>query len=133
MENYMKLIIKIENAAPLVIENVYMRDNPQCGKGKILGNRTNVKTTAAVDVEKLNSINELVESLVTENRLKQGLEYLTEQHLEHEPKNLGTFIKWVMGDVIKEEMDTIHESGTTVKDFTKSATGVIRNWFLSQL
>ncbi len=92
-----------------------------------------VKTTASVDVEKLNSINEMVENFVTENRLKQGLDYLQEQHLDAEPKNLGPYIKWVIGDIAKEEMDVFEASGIEFKEFAKSATTKIRQWFLSNL
>ena len=92
-----------------------------------------VKTTASVDVEKLNSINEMVENFVTENRLKQGLDFLAEQHLDAEPKNLGPYIKWVIGDIAKEEMDVFEASGIEFKEFAKSATTKIRQWFLSNL
>jgi len=62
---------------------------------------------AEVDIEKVNSINEFVEKVVTDNRLNQGLEYLKEQHLDFEVKNLGTFFKWVAEDSIREEEEDI--------------------------
>ena len=92
-----------------------------------------VKTLAAVDVEKVNSIKECVEKTVTESRLKQGLEHLTQNQLEHDVKNMGAFLKWISGDLAKEELDTITASGLEFKEVVKEAQRVARTWFLAQL
>ena len=89
-----------------------------------------VKTLAAVDVERINNINELVDSLVTEQRLNQGIEYLKEQHLEIDNKNMGPFLKWVAGDCMKEDKDTIVENGFEPKDIGKAISNKARVWFL---
>ena len=70
-----------------------------------------VKTLAPVDVEKLNSIKELVDSILTEHRLEKKLDSLKESGLELELKNTGAYLKLVGQDVIKEEVDTIDASG----------------------
>lgn len=88
-----------------------------------------VKTLAAVDVEKVNSIKECVDKIITENRLNQGLEHLRMNHLEIIPQNLGVFIKWVTSDAIREELDTIIESGLIPKDIGSVASKVARDWF----
>jgi hypothetical protein len=88
-----------------------------------------VKTLAAVDVEKVNSIKECVDKIITENRLNQGLDYLRTNHLEIIPQNLGIFIKWVTSDAIREELDTIVESGLIPKDVGSVASKVARDWF----
>lgn len=92
-----------------------------------------VKTLAAVDVERVNSIKECVEKTVTESRLKQGLEHLTQNQLEHDVKNMGAFLKWISGDLAKEELDTITASGLEFKEVVKEAQRVARTWFLAQL
>ena len=56
-----------------------------------------------VDTEKVKNIAEFVEKVVTENRLKQGLEYLTEQQLDYSNENLKLFISWVVKDCFKEK------------------------------
>jgi hypothetical protein len=88
-----------------------------------------VKTLAAVDVEKVNSIKECVDKIITENRLNQGLDHLRTNHLEIVPQNLGVFIKWVTSDAIREELDTIIESGLIPKDVGSVASKVARDWF----
>lgn len=85
-----------------------------------------VKTLAAVDIERVNSINEFVDSVVTESRLKQGLEHVPDRDV----KNIGAFIKWVVGDVIKEEMDTMLANGFTTKDVSSKIANAARTWFL---
>lgn len=85
-----------------------------------------VKVLAPVDVEKMESIREFVASVVTESRLTQGLEHVESR----EAKHTGAFIKWVMGDIFKEEMDTMLASGFTNKDVTSTAAASIRKWFL---
>ena len=92
-----------------------------------------VKTLAAVDVEKINAVSDFVEYAVTDNRLKQGLEYLAEQKLENDVKNIGVFIKWLVSDVRKEEQDTISQNGLDEKILNKQLTVVAKKWFLSQI
>ena len=70
-----------------------------------------VKTLAPVGVEKLNSIKELVDSILTEHRLEKKIDSLRELGLELEMKNTGAYLKLVGQDVIKEEVDTIDASG----------------------
>lgn len=92
-----------------------------------------VKTLAAVDIERVNSIKECVENIVTESRLNQGLEHLTQNQLEHVAKNMGPFLQWISGDLAKEELDTITGSGLEFKEVVKEAQRVARNWFLKQI
>lgn len=96
---------------------------------------TKVKTLAAIDVEKFNSLTELMAKVMTENRMKQMYDSMLDQTgLDPtDVKNLGQFIKLCVGDAIKEERDTIEISGFTEKEFTKVAPGLVRQWFFSQL
>ena len=92
-----------------------------------------VKTLASVDVEKVNSIKECAEKVVTENRLKQGISHLQEMGMELDIKNMGAFLKWVASDAIKEEIDTIIKSGLEPKEVGKQISTVARLWFMEQL
>lgn len=89
-----------------------------------------VKTLAAVDIEKVKSISECVEKIVTESRLEQGISYLQENKHEVSVKSLGIFLKWIANDCIKEEVDTITESGLDTKDICKAVSSKAKQWFM---
>lgn len=89
-----------------------------------------LKEIAAVDIEKMNSIKELVASAVTENRLKQGLDKLGEMGLDVDVKNTGAYIKWVCTDCIREEKDVIVASGFDVKEIMPHVSEAAKKfWF----
>ncbi|CAF0950123.1 unnamed protein product [Adineta steineri] len=92
-----------------------------------------VKTLAPVDTEKLESIKEFIEYACTENRMRQGLDYLREQQLTIEMKNVGTFIKWLVNDIIKEEKDTMNASNIDEKDVSRAVPNKAKPWFQQQL
>lgn len=94
---------------------------------------SHVKTIAEVDVEKVNSINEFVETVVTKNRLQQGIDYLKEQRLDVEIKNIGVFLKWVAEDSIREEEDILIESGLDKKEVTPAISQFAKKWFFEKL
>lgn len=111
-----------------------IRDNPQTGCASIiLTGKSKVKTLAPVDVEKVKSVGEFVEKTVTENRLKQGLEKMVELGHPLDAKSTGEYIKWVMGDVFKEELDTLAESGLTTKDVSGQMATKIRKFYLENI
>jgi len=87
------------------------------------------KTLVPVDTEKINNINALVDTFVTESRLNQGLEQLRMENLELSRKNLGTFLKWVYNDIVKEELDTIMDNGFEPKDLSGVISKKARTWF----
>lgn len=93
-----------------------------------------VKTLASVDTEKLRNIEEFADYAVTENRMNQGYDELfTKQEKEASMREMGTFIRWVSSDVIKEEMDTLTENGLTSKDVGKAISQRARTWFINKL
>lgn len=93
---------------------------------------TKVKTLAPVDVEKINNIRTLVETICTEHRLEKKLDDLREQGLTVETKNTGTFLKIVGQDVAKEEADTIDASGLPGKDVMAAVSKHARQWYLEE-
>jgi hypothetical protein len=92
-----------------------------------------VKTLARVDTEKLANIQEFIDYACTENRLLQGLDYLREQQLTIEMKNVGTFLKWIVNDIIKEEKDTMKESNIDPKDIGRAVQHKAKTWFQQHL
>lgn len=95
---------------------------------------TKVKTLAAVDLEKINSIRELVDNIVTPHRLEKKLQDLRDQ-LGAAPdiKSTGAFLKIVGTDVHKEEADTIEASGLDNKDIMSAVSRVARQWYMDQV
>jgi hypothetical protein len=95
---------------------------------------TKVKKLANVNVDKVNSVNEFVENVTTESRLEQG--YTHVKQVSSEPlskKDIETFIRWVINDVVKEESDTMEENNLVVKDVSSKITNVARMWFINKL
>jgi RNA ligase len=93
-----------------------------------------VKTVAAVDIEKVNSINEFIEYAVTENRLLQGIEQVfTSKGEVPDIKKMGDYIKWVSSDVIKEESDTMAENGLEPKNIGGALSTKARKFFMKYL
>lgn len=88
-----------------------------------------VKTLAAVDVEKLENIQSFVEYAVTESRFKQALENVFPNDEPIENKKLGDVIRWVVNDVVKEEMDTMVENKIEPKDVNKYLSSKVRDMF----
>jgi hypothetical protein len=92
-----------------------------------------VTKTASVDIDKINTIKEFVASVVSEPRLKQGLDYFREMGIEPIDKNVGQYIQWVNRDIMKEEMDTIVENQLDPKMIAKEASNVSRRWYFDQI
>jgi GDP-D-mannose dehydratase len=102
-------------------------------KGEKHAGKSKVKTLQIVDVEKLNSIKEFVDYAVTEGRLKQGIEKVFTMNGEDiDIKKMGQFLKWIMADIVAEEMDTLKENSLEPKNVGKFVSNKARNWFLEK-
>ncbi|UJR07178.1 hypothetical protein I4U23_011466 [Adineta vaga] len=88
---------------------------------------------APIATEIFHSIHEFIEYACTENRMNQSMDYLREIQLEIEMHNIDTFLEWLIGDIKKEETNTIKNSnlnlGKVISAITKKATV----WFEQQL
>ncbi len=98
---------------------------------------TKVKTLVEVDLELMKNCDDLVECVCTEARLKQGLEYLKEQHLEAISANTMSFTRWIVSDIYKEETERITASGFAEKDtkkkFDLAVSKKASTWFKIQV
>jgi hypothetical protein len=97
--------------------------------------KSKVKMSATVDVEKINNIHALCETLAHAGRLAQMYQKVFDTLNGGQPdiKRMGEFIKAVMADVLKEELDTIAASGFTTKDITGPIGKLTRDYLLEQL
>lgn len=116
---------------PDVLENTFRGLRFKCKGEKHSASK--VKTIAPVDTEKVKSIDAFVEYACTENRLKQGLDKLTEMGLEHSTKSTGDYIKWVTQDILKEELDTMVASGIEPRDINGQVARKAREFFMNNL
>jgi len=91
------------------------------------------KDRVPVDIERVNSINALVDVVLAEGRLEQALAYLKENDIPLEKSSVPHFMKWIITDIEKEESDTITENGFVMKDISKSISNKARTWFFDQL
>ena len=92
---------------------------------------TKVKTLASVDTELIGSMNEFVDNVLTESRLKQGIDKLTEMGLEVSQKSTGEYLRWIIGDVVKEEQDTIITNQFDLKKLNPLLSNKARVWFFN--
>ncbi len=90
---------------------------------------------AAVDIEKVNSINEFLDTVITENRLNQAVEVVkhTAGVSELGSPQIGDFIRWVFNDVIKEESDVIDASGLEKKEIGGAVAKRVKEWLFKNV
>lgn len=77
---------------------------------------TKVKKLGNVDVEKLKSITEFIEYSVTLPRFEQAIK---ETNPELKKEKLGEVIRWMINDIINEEMDTLVKNNLEPNDINK--------------
>lgn len=89
-----------------------------------------IKEIAAVDIELHNNMREFVTATVSQNRLEQGLVKLGEMGLPADNSSTGAFLKWIAGDVLKEEMDVICENNFDKKALMPMVNAAAKDfWF----
>jgi hypothetical protein len=92
------------------------------------------KKPASVDPEKVNNVAEFISYSVTENRLNQAIEQVfTTQSIEPSIKGTGLFLKWLVNDIVTEEIDTLSANGLCAKDVNGSISKAARTWFFEYL
>lgn len=89
------------------------------------------KRPVQVDPEKVASIAEFVDLVVTEARLEQGLQEACQGVIDI--KRVGSFIGWVGKDVNKECQDELIASQLEWKDVSKPVATKAREWYQKKL
>lgn len=74
-----------------------------------------VKKVASVNIEQVKSINAFVEYAVTDNRFNQALKEIYPDK-DYILQKLGALIKWMMNDILTEELDVLNENGLEPKN-----------------
>lgn len=74
-----------------------------------------VKTMTSADTYEMSNIENFVSDVLTENRLKQGIDYLKEMGFDIDNTSTGEYIKWVQADILKEEGDIIESKSLDIK------------------
>lgn len=108
-------------------------DNPGMLMFKVKGKKhseSKVKILAEVDLEKLKTVDVFTDLTVTEERMLHGIAAMEEQHLDvTDIRNMGIFLKWLVSDIFKEEMDRLKISGLSQKDVSKNISNKGRGWY----
>lgn len=148
-EEMVKIVEAVENECPFaksfgisgVGEGVVFSNFDTSGNRKYIfkvkgekHSTSKVKTLASVDIEKIKSIDAFVDYAVTDNRLNQAIEQVFAANSE-EPSihKMGEFLKWIMRDIVKEELDVLNGNGLEPKDVGKAISNKARRWFMDYL
>lgn len=100
-------------------------------KGEKHGNKaTNNAVKVNVQAEQIEDFGRLISAILPDWRLEQGL---TNLGAEPTRKQTGDFIKWVMSDVHKEELDTVEASGFAFEQVARELPNRIRAWFFERV
>jgi hypothetical protein len=93
-----------------------------------------VKTLAPVDTEVVGQLRDFVAMTVTEARLEQGLNNLIREQMKpFDMTSMGDFIRWIHGDVMKEEADTLQASGIDAKKLGGPLAQAAKRWYVERL
>ena len=91
-----------------------------------------VKLLPTVDAVMIANVREFVEQTVTENRLQQGIDYMNEMQIPTDIKHVGDFLRWVIGDVHKEESDIIETKGFEKKLVNQEITRAAKHYYFDK-
>lgn len=93
-----------------------------------------IKEIAAVDIIKIENMYAFADLAVSENRLEQGLQKLTELGFDNtDNKNTGEFIRWVCSDIFREEADAIVENEYSAKALGNRVAYLARVFYLNRI
>jgi len=103
-------------------------------KGELHAGKSKVKILNRVDDDKIKKVVDIANKVTPTWRLAQMLEeacdFMNGGSLER--SKLGDYIRLVINDVIKEEMDVLAEAGLEPKDVNKYISEIARRYFFDQ-
>jgi len=94
---------------------------------------TRVRKIAAVDPERLASLEAFLKAVLSERRLEQGLEHLEEQGKPLSKLSTGSFLSWIFADILTEEADTMAASSLSRKEIGAPVAKHARRWFFERV
>lgn len=92
-----------------------------------------IKKLPTVDVQKLDSIQEAVDTHCHEDRLQQIYDKIVLSEADKVPQKIGDFVRLVIEDCWEEEGDSIRASDITRKEFGAACSKKIANWFKNKI
>jgi hypothetical protein len=92
-----------------------------------------VKPISEEDLARIKTIGNFVDTVVTENRLNQGIDKLREMGKPLTVQSTGDYIKWVVGDVLKEEMDLIVASMLDKKELNPAMSNKAKEFYFKYI
>ena len=103
-------------------------------KGEKHAGKSKGKTLNKVDDEKIKKVLEVAEKVTPTWRLAQMLETACDliNGGELDRAKLGDYIRLVINDIIKEDMDILVEAGLEPKDINKYVSEIARRYFFDQ-
>ena len=93
----------------------------------------NKKELTSAQVERLGTTQEFVDMCLTQERLAQGLEYMREMRSSVVIENLGVFLKWIVKDCLKEELDVVEQSGLVRTEVVALINDRAKKWYFNIL
>lgn len=99
-------------------------------KGEKHAAKCKVKKLNKVDDVKINHINETVEKVLPIWRLDQFFNEVVGDDINR--NKLGDYIRAVMADIVKEELDILTDAGLTVKDIGKTVSEQVKSYFFER-
>lgn len=110
---------------------------PLCGKAKFwIKMKGPIITGINVPDKKHATMKEFINAVVSQERLQQGLAYLTELKLKQERGNVSTFLNWIKKDIKKEEKAGIAvwklAAGPNAKVLDDEIENIAGPWYFSQ-
>jgi hypothetical protein len=97
--------------------------------------KSKVKTLKPVDDEKINKIIEVVNIVTPAWRLEQAMEKTFDlmNGGSIDIKKMGDFIRNVVADIMKEELDVIAEAGLEPKEINSKVSEICRGYFFTEM
>jgi len=103
-------------------------------KGEKHAGKSKVKTLSKVDDVKINKAREIADKVTPTWRLAQMIEKSCNlgNGGELDRAKLGVYLKMIMDDVIKEDLDILVEAGLEPKDVSKYVSEIAKRYFFDQ-
>lgn len=103
-------------------------------KGLLHSKLSKVKVLKPVDNEKVNARIEMAEKATPTWRLEQFLTEVCDLNNggEIQRSKIAEYIRAVMADIVKEELDVLSEAGIELKEINKYVSNICRDYFFSQ-
>lgn len=87
------------------------------------------KANLEKNLKLLQELDFIKDNLITESRMKQGLEYLKELSLRETMSNIKIFINWVIEDCLREDKIFIENNNLSLKNVKKVVGNSASEWY----